>query len=103
MQSFPPIKLSVLRDIGWKEWDPIGILPEGRNWDHEPFANEYDSYLLEVAGAFRRGASLTEATSYLAHIEREHMGLSNQTDRLARAEATARLIQQYMLELDRQT
>lgn len=60
----PPIKLSVLRDIGWKEWDPIGLLAAGEIWDHQPFADEYDRYLLAVAGGFRRGMSLEDATQF---------------------------------------
>lgn len=32
------------------QWDPIGLLPKGEIWDHKNFADEYDSYLLEVAG-----------------------------------------------------
>lgn len=52
----PPIKLSVLRGIGWKEWDPIGLseLKEVLGADVD---DEYDSYLLAVAGGFRRGVN----------------------------------------------
>ncbi len=49
MSSFRPIELSVLRDIGWNEWDPIGLLAPGQTWDHEPFADEFDGYLLKAA------------------------------------------------------
>jgi len=42
MSSYPPLKLSRLRDIGWREWDPIGLLPQGDAWESYPeFADEY--------------------------------------------------------------
>lgn len=96
----PPIKLSVLRDIGWKEWDPIGLLPVGEKWDHQPFADEYDRYLLAVAGHFRRRGSFKEAVEFILKVERKAMGLSIRPGRDARASTTARLIQLYMTELD---
>ncbi|MGQ3284712.1 hypothetical protein [Bosea sp. (in: a-proteobacteria)] len=96
----PPIKLSALRDIGWKEWDPIGILPPGEIWDHQPFADEYDRYLLAVAGGFRRGMSLEDATQYLLRAARQQMGLSPHPLQIEQASATARSIQRYMAELD---
>lgn len=99
----PPIKLSVLRDIGWKEWDPIGLLPPGEIWDHQPFADEYDHYLLAVAGGFRRGMSLEGATHFLLTAVRETMGISAHPLQIEQASATARLIQCYMAELDGQS
>ena len=96
----PPIKLSVLRDIGWKEWDPIGLLAIGEAWDHQPFADEYDRYLLAVAGDLRRGGSLANAVQFLLRAVRETMGISAHPDQEVRASTTARLIQRYMTELD---
>ena len=54
----PKLKLSRLRDIGWSIWDPIGLMGSEQNWDDEdcrPFADEYDSYLIQAAGQLRRG------------------------------------------------
>ena len=31
----PAAKLSKLRDIGWKLWDPIGLLGPEEEWDKE--------------------------------------------------------------------
>ena len=75
MSADPPIKLSILRDIGWKDWDPISLLTAGEVWDRKPFADEYDAYLLKVAGDLCRGGSFENAVEYLLDIERAHMGL----------------------------
>lgn len=95
----PPIKLSVLREIGWKEWDPIGLsaLKEVLGADVD---DEYDSYLLAVAGGFRSGASLDDAIQYLVIAARQRMGLSAHPLQIEKASATARMIQRYMAELD---
>ncbi|MEA1831298.1 hypothetical protein U8607_04300 [Methylobacterium durans] len=87
------ITLSRLRDIGWKEWDPIGLLTAGEAWDQKPFADEYDDYLRKVVAGFRNGRPLAEAVEYLLRIEREHMALGIRLGQEARAEATARAIQ----------
>jgi hypothetical protein len=100
MGTYRPIKLSVLRDIGWEKWDPIGLLASGQKWDHEPFADEYDGYLLKAAGDLRRKVPLEEVVGYLLRIEREGMGLGVRSGQTERAEATARSIQSYILELD---
>lgn len=100
MSTRPPIKLSRLRDIGWEKWDPINLLAVGETWDHKPFADEYDTYLLKVSGDLRRGSSVEEAAEYLMGIEREHMGLGVQPAQELRAAATARSIQNYLVELD---
>ena len=87
----PRIKLSRLRDIGWTHWDPIGLLVEGKHWDHEdakPFADEYDSYLIAAAGMIRRGAPDQEVVAFLLQIETDHMALTEQPDSLDRAKAT---------------
>ena len=74
----PKINLSRLRDIGWAIWDPIGLIGADQNWSDEdcmPFADEYDTYLLQAAGRLRRGEAATDVARYLATIEVEHMGL----------------------------
>jgi hypothetical protein len=75
MPIHSPLKLSRLRDIGWAEWDPIGLLPNGATWNHQSFADEYDTYLLRVASELRHGWSVAQAVDYLMQIEAEHMGL----------------------------
>jgi hypothetical protein len=98
MASYPPLKLSRLRDIGWTEWDPIGILAKGEIWDHHPAADEYDSYLLQVASRLRRDWSVADATEFLIWVASEHMGLSAAatTSARSRAEATAKAIKAYL-------
>lgn len=91
-----PKQLPRLRDIGWREWDPIGLLAAGEAWDQEPFADEYDEYLCKVADDLRGGGSIAQAVEYLLRIEREHMALGIRIGQEARAEATARAIQYSM-------
>jgi len=99
MTSYPPLKLSRLRDIGWTEWDPIGLLPAGDVWDDHPeFASEYDSYLIRAASELRRGWSVWDAAEYLLSISSEHMGMGLRPEFAARAEATAMAIKAYVDE-----
>jgi hypothetical protein len=91
-----PLKLSRLRDIGWTEWDPIGLLPKGHSWENYPeFADEYDRYLLEAASRLRRDWSISDATNYLVWAASEHMGLGKLVNQIA-AEATAKAIKAYL-------
>jgi len=101
MSSHAPLKLSRLRDIGWREWDPIGLLPAGTAWESYPeFADEYDRYLLEAASRLRRDWAVSDAVDYLISIASEHMGLGPPPDSSAskRAEATATAIKAYVDE-----
>jgi hypothetical protein len=83
-----------LRDIGWREWDPINLLPAGDKWESYPdFAYEYDPYLLEVAFRLLLDWSVSDAVEYLLIIECEHMGLTpNGASARRRAEATVQAI-----------
>lgn len=93
----PKIKLSRLRDIGWSVWDPIALIGVDQNWNDEdwlPFADEYDSYLMQAVGRLRRGEPTLDVTNYLAKIEVEHMGLGGTFQAaLARAEKVVAAIQ----------
>ena len=78
----PRVKLSRLRDIGWRHWDPIGLLGSGGiftgKWDDQDnlsFADEYDRYLMAAAGQLRRGEPPENVMAYLIQIESEHMAL----------------------------
>ena len=52
--------LETLRDIGFSQWDPIGL---ARLRDqHE---DEYDSYLLQAAGLAIRGNTAAEVSEFL--------------------------------------
>jgi hypothetical protein len=65
-----------LRNIGWELWDPIGLLREGESWVGKPFADEYDSYLLQAVGQLNRGLKAKDVENFLTSVELDHMGLS---------------------------
>lgn len=91
MASHPIIDLSRLREIGWKDWDPIGLAGSGCT------ADEYDSYLLQVVSRLRRGDAVAEVAEYLIGIASEHMGLGEGSSSARNAaETTVVHIQQYL-------
>ena len=91
----PKFKISKLREIGWSEWNPIGL-------DREKYTeDEYDSYLLQAAGRLRTGASTEEVATYLVDVERDHMGLGagNVEAVYDRARKVAEALDGYVSEL----
>jgi hypothetical protein len=56
MNKHPKIRLSRLRDIGWRCWDPIGLAGLDGGWENSAAADEYDGYLMEFAGMVRNDA-----------------------------------------------
>lgn len=96
MTNHAKIQLSRLREIGWKVWDPIG-LADDHGVPPEGSADEYDRYLLHVAGMFDHGASTDEATAYLIGVATGHMGLT--AIDAGAAAATARGIADYLKSL----
>jgi hypothetical protein len=96
------VRVSRLRDIGWTEWDPIGLQrPEG--WEDDPAADEYDSYLLQAAGILINSGSESEAVEHLVWAEAQHMGLGVTATTRARAARTVKLLGDYVDELRRAT
>jgi hypothetical protein len=93
----PPVKLSILRDIGWTEWDPIG-LREG-DWRDMAGADEYDGYLLHAATRLQHGEPDSELIDYLVNIETEHMGLDASPTARSRAAAAVAAIKAYVQTL----
>jgi hypothetical protein len=93
MPVYPQIKLTVLRDIGWSQWDPIGLAPRDGGWPAS-CAHEYDSYLKHAAVMFVRGNSRKEVAAYLVQIAAEHMGLTEVS--IEAATTTANAIGDYM-------
>jgi hypothetical protein len=84
------IDLGELRRIGWDIWDPIGVHGLAP-------ADEYDTYLLHVAGLLCRGASTREAVSYLDAIATDHMGIGPITaEGHAASERTVEAISHYL-------
>jgi len=101
MSELSKIKLSRLREIGWSQWDPIGLSQMGDDdWkDGGPCADEYDSYLLGVVGRLRRGGPASDAVSYLEGIEIDHMGAGRNSTTRSRAAATVAAIADYLATL----
>lgn len=88
MARCPKIRLSRLREIGWRVWDPIGIVAVEGGWEDGDGADEYDRYLRKAAVMVREDAGDEAATRYLVWVEREHMGLGVRADTQERARAT---------------
>jgi hypothetical protein len=101
MTEQPKIKLSRLREIGWSLWDPIGLrgLSDGDWQDGGACADEYDDYLLQVAGRLRRGDPTAEVIAYLEETETGHIGLTRSVTTRSRAEATVAAIASYLAAL----
>jgi len=97
----PKIKLSRLREIGWSKWDPIRLSQLGdEDWnDGGPCADEYDGYLLEVAGRLRHDQTYEDTVSYLEEIEMVYMGSGRVATTRSRAEATVAAIADYLADL----
>lgn len=72
-----------LRRILMEEWDPIGVadIPEA--------ADEYDSYLGQIARRLREGASADEVAAFLHEVETVTMGLGSSAEARSRNEALA--------------
>ena len=96
MSQFPKIKLSEIRRIGWRDWDPIG-LGDGSPFGPSACADEYDKYLLHVVTLLTQRASRAQACAYLTDIHANYMGLGH-SDAEA-AQRTVDSIAQYLKEL----
>ena len=93
MEARPKFKLSRLRDIGWTEWNPIGLDRA------ETVDDEYDSYLTQAAGRLWNGETEEAVAAYLTDIEANHMGLVPGIGLDPRAAATAKAIHDYVRSL----
>jgi hypothetical protein len=96
MVSTLKIELFQLRRIGWSEWDPIGLQEIDPHWRSDGGEDEYDSYLLHVAGLIRNGRSEAEAVEYLVGLETKHMEMGLSATTHSRAVATVRAIGAYL-------
>lgn len=92
MAANPKPDLRRLREIGWTQWDPIGLLADPSAWELAGFADEYDTYLLHAAALLRAGERIEMVVSYLIRAETEHMAMPARPDTASRAEAVARAI-----------
>lgn len=98
MSKYPKVQLSRLREIGWDEWDPIGIrTPDGDDAWKTNAADEYDAYLLHVVSLLQRGHAAEEAVAYLDWVCSEHMGLGPLAPEAHQAsKATVEAISEYL-------
>lgn len=91
MTDHPKLELDRLREIGWKEWDPIGLA------DSPCPRDEYDAYLLQVVSRLQQGKTVDQVADYLGQIASEHMGLGTSTAASrAASERTVTLIDSYL-------
>ena len=87
MARHSKIKLEPLREIGWRDWNPIGAgLP----------ADEYDTYLLNAAGQIVNDRSDDAVADYLVSVEIEQMGLDPAPGVRERALVVASAIRVYV-------
>jgi hypothetical protein len=96
MSSTQQVQLSKLREIGWTEWDPIGLKAIEPDWETHVI-DEYDRYLLHVASMLKNGQSTDAAAKYLLSIAQDYMGLSHVS--VDKAQNTAKAIQAYLSSL----
>jgi hypothetical protein len=96
MSARPHVKLSVLRDIGWHQWDPIGLNGSEGGWRRSHAADEYDRYMLRVADGLQSGEPVEALVDYLVTIETAHMGLTDTPTTRTRAEATVAAIGEHV-------
>jgi hypothetical protein len=96
MSSQAPPKLSLLRDIGWSRWDPIGLNGAEGGWQNSNAADEYDRYMLRVAGGLQSDEPDGALVDYLVSIETRHMGLPDSLEARTRAETTVAAIRKQM-------
>jgi hypothetical protein len=100
MSRYPKIKLSIVRQIGWDHWDPIGIRGFGGDDWQTNAADEYDSYLLHIVSLLHSGKSEVDAVEYLDVVASEHMGLGPRSQEEHQASAnTVRAIAAYLRTL----
>ena len=94
------IALVQLREIGWSEWDPISLQQIDPDWRSNGGEDEYDSYLLHVAGLIKNERSEAEAVQYLVETESKHMGIEPSATTQSRAVATVRAIKAHLKGFD---
>jgi len=95
----PSIKLSVLRDIGWAQWDPVGLSGSEGGWRRSHAADEYDRYMRRVVEGLQTGDSDKALVDYLVSIETRHMGLTETPGARTRAQATVSTLREHLASI----
>jgi hypothetical protein len=80
-----------LRGLLLREWDPIGV------GDAPEAADEYDSYLGQIAERLRSGTSAEDLAAYLNVLSGEPMGLDPNPD--ANLHAARKIVEWYANEM----
>lgn len=62
--------LSAVREILFREWDPIGVN------DNERCRDEYDSYAPTICWLLRQGIDEQRLAAHLSRLQRVSMGIS---------------------------
>jgi len=99
MPEVSSIKLSVLRDIGWGNWDPIGLSGSEGGWRRSHAADEYDRHMRRVADGLQNGESVEALVDYLVSIETRHMGLAETPATRMRAIATVSKLGEHLASI----
>lgn len=86
------LDILILREVGFRTWDPIGLCQAGEDWRGSPFEDEYDSYLCEAAARLSTGEPAENVSAFLQEIEIAHMGLGASDTVAPRALAAVREI-----------
>jgi hypothetical protein len=73
-------ELEQLKQLLWKEWDPIGVN------DLEGAEGEYDSYAFQIFVMLKRGDTEENILNHLNFIETQHMvlGLSGKNPKVVK-------------------
>jgi hypothetical protein len=94
MSNTATFALSRLREIGWSQWDPIGLAPPEAS-----YADEYDGYLMQAASKLWHFESRESVCDFLVQVERDSMGLGTHPGAHQRAASTVDALTHYIAEL----
>ncbi|MCS4089529.1 hypothetical protein [Rhizobium sp. BK176] len=92
------LDLNRLREIGFAEWDPIGLMRNRETWVGTRFQNEYDHYLIRVADRLVAGDDEAELVAYLVGVECVDMEVATAEKSAPRARATVAAIKAHVTE-----
>lgn len=69
----PKVDIHRLREIGWSQWGPIGLLGVTESWSGQPYEDEYDRYLYKAAQMLKNDCSVEEVADYLFVVQSQAM------------------------------
>lgn len=97
MERYPAIQLCHLREIGWREWNPLDLPPPEENaWRRVNIA-EYDNHLLHAVCLLKKGGTVVEAAAYLENAAKQYQAEdAPSSGERKSAERTARALLDYL-------